>query len=83
LFNEIKPSAEQPITLAQAFTGYRHFIHSIKPAEDCQEIYNVEAIKIMQLDKRVLGSPNGNLRYFSVGAIDLTGMIMAFDPENK
>jgi len=84
LFNEIKPSAEQPITLAQSFSGYHHFIHSIKPAEGRQEIYNVEAIQnSLQQDKRVLGvAPTATTQvFFSVGAIDLTGMINGVDPE--
>jgi lipoprotein-releasing system permease protein len=84
LFNEIKPTAEQPITLAQSFSGYRHFIHSIKPAEGRQEIYNVEAIQnSLQQDKRVLGvAPSATTQvFFSVGAIDLTGMINGVDPE--
>jgi lipoprotein-releasing system permease protein len=84
LFNEIKPSAEQPITLAKDFTGYRHFIHSIKPAGGRQEIYNVEAIQnSLQQDRRVLGvAPTVTTQvFFSVGAIDLTGMINGVDPE--
>ena len=55
LYNDTRPSAQQPIELDNQYKGYHHFIHSIKPANTRKEIYNVENIlKKLNSDKRVL-----------------------------
>jgi lipoprotein-releasing system permease protein len=84
LFNEIKPKEVQPIALVKSFSGYHHFIHSVKPSGGRLEIYNVEAIlNSLQNDHRVLGvAPTISTQvFFSVGAIDMTGIINGVDPE--
>jgi lipoprotein-releasing system permease protein len=86
LFNEIKPSEVQPIELAKAYSGYHHFIHSVKPAGGRLAIYNVETIiQSLNKDNRVLGvAPTiATQVFFSVGAIDVTGIINGVDPEKQ
>ena len=86
LFNEIKPSAVQPIALVPSLAGYHHFIHSVKPAGGRLEIYNVDAIqRALKKDNRVLGvAPKITAQvFFSVGSIDVNGMINGVDPETE
>src|SRR6187401_253261 len=84
LFNEIKPAEMQPIEKVQSYAGYHHFIRSIKPAESRLQIYNVIAImNSLEKDNRILGvAPTISTQvFFSVGAIDVTGVINGVDPE--
>lgn len=82
LFNEIKPSPEQPIELSQQ-DGH-HFIHSVKPAGGRLEIYNnATIIQTLKQDERVVGvAPKITTQvFFNVGMIDLTGVINGIDVE--
>jgi hypothetical protein len=84
LFNEIKASKEQPIDLSDKFKGSYHFIHSIKPSNARQEIYNNGAIlKTLKNDNRVKGiAPKIVAQvFYNVGAIDVTGVINGIDVE--
>jgi lipoprotein-releasing system permease protein len=84
LFNEIKASKEQPIDLSDKFKGSYHFIHSIKPSNARQEIYNNGAIlKTLKNDNRVRGiAPKIVAQvFYNVGAIDVTGVINGIDVE--
>lgn len=84
LFNEIKPSEVQPIAKISQYAGYYHVIHSIKPAQGRIAIYNVGPIlNSLQQDNRVLGiSPTISTQVlFSVGSIDINGIINGVDPE--
>ena len=84
LFNEIKASKEQPIDLSDKFKGNYHFIHSIKPSNARQEIYNNGAIlKTLKNDNRVKGiAPKIVAQvFYNVGAIDVTGVINGIDVE--
>jgi len=44
LYNEIKPSKNQPINQTEKYKQYYNFISSIKPKNDRAEIYNNSAI---------------------------------------
>jgi len=84
LFNEIKPSEVQPIALVKDYAGYHNFIHSVKPSGGRLEIHNVGAImNSIKHDNRVLGvAPTiATQVFFSVGAIDINGIINGVDPE--
>jgi lipoprotein-releasing system permease protein len=88
LYNELKPSAHQPVQLTSTFKGYYHFIRSIKPDEGRLEIYNVDPImSAIQKDERVLGlAPKISTQvFYTVGAVDIAGMIngVDVDAENK
>lgn len=84
LYNEIKPSAVQPIDLAPAYQGHYNFIRSIKPKNERLEIYNNGAIlQALKADPRVLGiAPKITAQvFYNVGPIDLTGIINGIDIE--
>lgn len=88
LYNEIEPSAVQPIERSQEFAKHQHFIHSIKPKTSKLEIHNNAAIMHALLrDNRVKGiAPKITTQViYNVGAIDVTGVINGIDAaaENK
>ena len=66
LFNEIKPTAIQPINKNSSYKNTFNFIESIKPNGGRIEIYNNGAIlSTLKKDNRVLGiSPKFPLKYF-------------------
>lgn len=82
LYNDIRPSAQQPIDLSPTFDGYHHFITSIKPANTRKEIYNANAILTkIKSDNRVLGvSPKVNAQvFYNLGNVELNGVINGVD----
>ena len=82
LYNEIEASKTQPIEHASAFNPAYHFIYSVKPKIDRQEIYNASAIvDALNNDKRVLGvAPKVNAQvFFNVGAVDIAGVVNGID----
>jgi len=84
LYNELKASPNQPITLSQEFSNQHHFIHSVKPTGTRAEVYNYGAIcKALNQDKRVLGVAPKLIAqvFYNVGAIDVTGVINGVDVE--
>ncbi len=86
LYNEIKPSAQQPVTRHEAYKGMYHFIHSIKPKKDLTNIRNSLAIMhSLKQDKRVMGiAPKLSEQvFYTVGTVDLTGVINGIDPEEE
>jgi lipoprotein-releasing system permease protein len=88
LYNEIKPSALQPIDVANGSSGGYNFIRSIKPKNERNDIANSSAIMAaLKTDKRVLGvAPKITAQvFYNVGAVDLTGVIngVDVDAENR
>lgn len=86
LFNEIKPTAIQPIDLALK-TDF-NFINSIKPNGQSQEIKNnLAIIASLKKDIRVMGiAPKVAAQvFYNVGNVDVTGIINGIDvdAENK
>lgn len=84
LYNEIRPSLNQPVQLASEYSGRYHFIRSVKPYGGRLEIYNVDAImNTIIKDQRVLGiAPKISAQvFYTVGAIDVTGVINGIDVE--
>ncbi|MBK8847428.1 MAG: ABC transporter permease [Bacteroidetes bacterium] len=84
LYNEIKPSEEQPIDRVPAFRGAYHFINSVKPRTQRLEIYNSAAItSALTKDARVLGvAPKITTQiFYNVGMADLNGVINGIDVE--
>jgi lipoprotein-releasing system permease protein len=84
LYNEIKPSAQQPVSLSEKYKDYYNFISKIKPKKERQEIYNNAAImNYLQNDDRILGiAPKITTQvFYNVGAIDLSGAINGIDVE--
>ena len=84
LFNEIKPTAIQPINKNSSYKNTYNFIESIKPNGGRIEIYNNGAIlSTLRKDNRVLGiSPKVSTQvFYNVGAIDMAGSISGVDVE--
>jgi lipoprotein-releasing system permease protein len=78
LYNDIRPSDNQPIALDSTYKNYHHFISSIKPANARKEIYNVETIfKRLENDSRVYGvAPKLSAQvFYNLGNIELNGVI--------
>ena len=82
LFNDIKPTKNQPIDLTKVFINDYNFINSIKSGNSRQEIYNSGSIeKALHNDVRVLGfAPKITAQvFFNDGTIDITGIINGID----
>ena len=86
LYNEIKPSKNQPINQTEKYKQYYNFISSIKPKNDRAEIYNNSAImQSLKKDNRVLGfAPKIVAQvFYNIGPIDLTGAINGIDVDEE
>jgi lipoprotein-releasing system permease protein len=84
LFNEIKASKVQPITLSKQYKGAHHFIRSIKPSAARLELHNVQSIiNTLKTDPAVLGlAPKISTQVlYNIGSIDLTGVVNGIDVE--
>lgn len=78
LYNEIKPSAIQPIEEWPQYRGQQHFIRSIKPKNTFKSIRNNEAIVAsLRNDDRVLDvSPKISAPvFYQTGNIEITGAV--------
>lgn len=82
LYNEIKPSLNQPVAEAPQFKNYYHFIRSVKTGNIRQELYNSGTImQTIQKDSRVTGiAPRVAAQvFFNDGTIEITGVINGVD----
>ncbi|MFD3001889.1 ABC transporter permease [Pontibacter toksunensis] len=86
LYNEIKPSQNQPINNASGFKDSYNFISSVKSGISRKEIYNSgPIIQALKDDPRVVGvSPKLSAQvFFNEGTIDITGVINGVDVEEE
>ena len=86
LYNEIKPSKNQPINTNIDTNIQHNFIHSIKPSGGRQSIYNaLPILNKLRSDKNVLGvAPKVTAQvFYNVGAVDITGVINGIDAESE
>ncbi len=84
IYNEVKPTAIQPVQVATDTTESYHFIRRIKPGAGRTSLYNVDKIRQTLLqDERVLGlAPKIIVQaFYTVGSIDITGVINGIDVE--
>lgn len=84
MYNEIKPSAQQPVSLSEKYRDHYNFINKVKPKKERLEIYNNAAImNYLKKDDRILGiAPKITTQvFYNVGAIDLAGAINGIDVE--
>ncbi|MEW5675730.1 FtsX-like permease family protein [Flavobacterium enshiense] len=78
LFNEIKPSENQPVELYEAYEKSTNFINSIKPKDRGKAIYNAKTIiKILKEDKRVVNvAPKVTAPvFFNSGTLEISGVL--------
>ena len=88
LYNEIKPTINQPILLSEKYKNSTNFISSVKPKDRGKAIYNSEAIiDYLKQDKRIIGvAPKVNVPvFFNSGTIEISGLIDGIEvlPEEK
>jgi len=86
LYNQIKPSENQPVNSASKYKDSYNFISSVKSGISRQEIYNSGPIlKTVKNDPRVLGAtPKLTAQVFFIeGTIDITGIINGVDVEEE
>ncbi len=82
LYNEIKPSENQPITISEAYKNNINFINSIKPKDRGKSIYNSKSIlKVLKNDSRIIDvAPKITTPvFFNSGTIEISGIINGID----
>lgn len=82
LYNEIKPSENQPITLSDKYKNDINFISSVKPKDRGKSIYNGKAIiHYLKQDKRIIDvAPKITTPvFFNSGTIEISGVISGID----
>ncbi|MBC5994491.1 ABC transporter permease [Pontibacter cellulosilyticus] len=86
LYNQIKPSENQPVNASAEFKDSYNFISSVKSGITRQEIYNSGPImQAVKDDSRVLGAtPKLNTQvFYNEGTIDISGSISGVDVEEE
>ena len=82
LYNEIKPSENQPISLSEKYKKDVNFINSVKPKDRGKAIYNSKAIvHYLKNDSRVIDvAPKITTPvFFNSGTIEISGVINGID----
>ncbi|MCB0446998.1 MAG: ABC transporter permease [Gelidibacter sp.] len=78
IYNEIKPSEEQPIDQTEKFKDYFNVIHSVKPKGSQERIHNALPLMAnLEKDSRVKGlTPQVAAKVFYLaGSIELSGVV--------
>ncbi len=78
IYNEIKPSAQQPVDYYQAFQNSINVVHSIKPKKSQVRLHNALPLMAhLKKDTRVKGvTPQANARVFYLaGSNELNGIV--------
>jgi lipoprotein-releasing system permease protein len=82
LYNEVKPSENQPLGLSEDYKRNANFIRSIKPKDRGKSIYNsVSIIKTLKQDKRIIdvAAKVTASVLFNSGTIEISGFINGID----
>lgn len=82
LYNEIKPSENQPVTISETYKNDVNFINSIKPKDRGKSIYNAKAIiQSLKQDDRVfdVASKITTPVFFNSGTIEISGVVNGID----
>ena len=82
LYNEIKPSENQPVSLSGDYKKNTNFIHSIKPKDRGKSIYDGKTIiKVLKEDYRIIDvAPKVTTPvFFNSGTIEISGVINGID----
>ena len=82
LYNEIKPSENQPVMLSDKYKNDINFISSIKPKDRGKSIYNSKAIiRYLKQDNRIIDvAPKITTPvFFNSGTIEISGIISGID----
>ncbi|MGL3000323.1 ABC transporter permease [Flavobacterium sp. RSSB_23] len=82
LYNEIKPTANQPIDLSNRYKNTTNFIRSVKPKDRGKSIYNgIPIIKALKEDKRIIDVAPKVVApvFFNSGTIEISGVVNGID----
>ncbi|PRZ22899.1 ABC transporter permease [Flavobacterium granuli] len=82
LYNEVKPSENQPLSLSEEYKNHTKFIHSIKPKDRGKSVYNSQSIiKVLKQDKRIIDvAPKVTASVlFNSGTIEISGFVNGID----
>jgi lipoprotein-releasing system permease protein len=82
LYNEVKPSDNQPLSLSVDYKRNTNFIRSIKPKDRGKSIYNcMSIIKTLKQDKRIIDvAPKVTASVlFNSGTIEISGFVNGID----
>ena len=83
IYNEVQPSAKQPIQLRPEFKGAVHMVHSIKPKQDQASVYNNQPLMAtLKKNPLVMGvTPQVSARiFYQSGSVLLNGNAIGIDP---
>ncbi|WP_395046957.1 ABC transporter permease [Flavobacterium sp.] len=88
LYNEVKPSQNQPISLSEKYKNNANFVNSIKPKDRGKSIYDSKKIIAdLKLDKRIIdvAAKINTPVFFNSGTIEIAGVIngIEIEPEEK
>jgi lipoprotein-releasing system permease protein len=88
LYNEVKPSENQPLKMVDSLKNNVVIIGSLKPKDRGKEIYNALAVvRSLKQDARVFDvAPKINAQvFFNSGSIEIAGVVNGIDvlPEEK
>jgi lipoprotein-releasing system permease protein len=88
LYNEVKPSQNQPIALSAKYKNSANFVNSIKPKDRGKSIYDSKKIiEDLKLDKRIIdvAAKINTPVFFNSGTIEIAGVIngIEIEPEEK
>lgn len=78
LYNEIKPTANQPIDFSNRYKNTTNFIRSVKPKDRGKSIYNgIPIIKALKEDKRIIDVAPKVVApvFFNSGTIEISGVV--------
>ena len=78
LYNEIKPTANQPIDLSNRYKNTTNFVRSVKPKDRGKSIYNgIPIIKALKEDKRIIDVAPKVVApvFFNSGTIEISGVV--------
>lgn len=82
LYNEIKPSDKQPISLSSEYKNDVNFVNSVKPKDRGKAIYNSKAIiHYLKQDNRIVDvAPKITTPvFFNSGTIEISGVVYGVD----
>lgn len=82
LYNEIKPTANQPIDLSYRYKNNTNFVRSVKPKDRGKSIYNgIPIIKALREDKRIIDVAPKVVApvFFNSGTIEISGVVNGID----
>jgi lipoprotein-releasing system permease protein len=82
LYNEIKPTKDQPIYLAKEYKNSTNFISSIKPKDRGKSIYNgIPIRKALKDDKRIIDVAAKVVApvFYNSGTIEISGVVNGID----